>query len=78
MTSATITLYELLVEAGIDKDKARGISEEFITRADAQHFATKADIANLRSNLERFLFTALVTQAVFIIGMVITLIQLLN
>ncbi len=78
MATTTIDLYNALVEAGVDKEKARVAAESVVSRDEAQHFATKADIAELKADLQRFLFVALVTQAVFLIGMTITLIQILT
>jgi len=56
-----------------------------VSREEAEKFATKADIADLKAeisnsklDMQRFIFTALVTQFVFIVGMVITLIQILT
>ncbi len=85
MATTTIDLYNALVEAGVDKEKARVAAESVVSRDEAQHFATKADIGELKalieqnkSEIQRFVFTALVTQAVFLIGMTITLIQILT
>lgn len=78
MSTATIELYNALVKAGIDEDKAKKVAENVVTRDDAQHFVTKADITALEGRLQRFVFTALVTQAVFLVGMTITLIQVLG
>ena len=85
MTSATLELYNALVDAGVDKDKAQSAASVVVMREEAAQFATradigelKADIANSKSDLQRFLFMALVGQAVFVIGMVITLIQVLS
>ena len=78
MSSATVDLYNALVEAGVDKEQAQKVADQIVTREDAQHFATKADLAELKADLQRFLFTALVTQAVFIIGLVVGLIELIG
>lgn len=85
MSTATIEIYNALVKAGIDKDKAQTVADSIVTREDAKHFATKADIgalkadmANLKSDLQRFVFTTAVTQTVFLVGMTITLIQVLG
>ncbi len=85
MSTTTIQLYTALVEAGVDKEKAREAAEAVVSRDEAQHFATKADIGEVKAHIEqtkseiqRFVFTALVTQAIFLIGMTITLIQILT
>ncbi len=77
MTTATLSLYKALLKAGIDEETARQVSEDVVTKDEAKTLATKADIANLKADLQRFLFTALVAQAVFVIGITITLIQAL-
>ncbi len=76
MSTASIEIYNALVQAGIDKDKAKQVADDLVTRADTQHFATKEDVTALEGHLQRFIFTALVTQAVFVVGTTITLIQL--
>jgi hypothetical protein len=53
MTSATIELYKALVSAGVDEDRARQVAEDVVTKDDAKHFATRADAAELRSELSR-------------------------
>lgn len=89
MTTVALSLYEALTKAGIDEEIARRVSEDVVTRDEAKHFATKADITNLKadlstdvtnakSSLERFIFTALVTQFAAVIGLVIALIEVLT
>ena len=85
MTTATLELYNALIDAGVDKDKAQSAASAVVTREEATQFASKADIgdlkadiANIKTDLQRFLFVALVGQAVFVIGMTITLIQVLS
>lgn len=78
MSSITVDLYNALIEAGVDKDKAQRVTDMIVTRDDAAHFATKADVSELKADLQRFLFTALVTQAIFIIGLVVGLIELIG
>lgn len=85
MTSATLEIYNALVDAGVDKDKAKSAASVVVMREEAAQFATKSDIgelkaeiANIKTDLQRFLFMALVGQAVFVIGMAITLVQVLS
>lgn len=56
MTAAGLTLYKALVRAGIDEDIARRVSEEVITRDEAKHFATKADVSELKATLVMWMF----------------------
>ena len=57
---------------------ARIRDPKVVTSDDAIHFATKSDVTELKSDLQRFLFMALVTQAVFIIGIVVGLIEVIG
>ena len=80
MTSATIELYKALVSAGLDKDRARQVAEDVVTKDDAKHFATKADATELKSELSKLevrFYRALAIQTVTIIGAVVGLLQLL-
>ena len=76
MVSVTVELYNALVRAGVEKEKAQRVADEIVTKEDATHFATKADTESVRvevkeseARMQRFIFTALVTQAVFVIGL---------
>lgn len=52
MNTASIKLYDILVEKGVDKATAREAVGEFVTREEADRvLASKADIANLNTNL---------------------------
>jgi hypothetical protein len=51
MSSATLELYNALIEAGVDKDKAEAAAKAVISREDAKNFATKSDLIELRSQL---------------------------
>ena len=53
MTSTTLDIFNLLVDAGIEKSKAEPLAREIITRSDAASFATKTDIAELRTEIYR-------------------------
>ncbi len=85
MTVATLELYKALIAAGVGEKKAKTAANAVIGREEAIQFASKVDIAelkaeiaNIRSDLHRFLSLALVSQAVFVIGMTLTLIQFLT
>jgi hypothetical protein len=78
MSSATVDLYNALIEAGVDKEKAKTVADKIVTSDDAVHFATKSDVSEMKADLQSFLFMALVTQAVFIIGVVVGLIELIG
>ena len=77
MSSNTIELYNALIEAGVAKEQAQQAASAVVSLADAKHFATKADLTEMEVRLQRFLFTALVTQAIAIVGFVVGLIELL-
>jgi hypothetical protein len=53
MTSTTLDIFNLLVDAGIEKSKAEPLAREIITRSDAAHFSTKTDIADLKAEMYR-------------------------
>ena len=79
MSSATIELYNALVSAGVEKEKASQVANDVVTRDDAQNFATKSDIANLKADLaalETRFYRGLALQTVTIIGSVVGLLQI--
>lgn len=78
MSSTTVDLYTALIEAGVEEQKAKRVADKIITQDDAVHFATKADIASLKADLQRFIFITLVSQAIFVIGLTVTLMQVVN
>ena len=73
MPTATIELYNALVQAGVDEEKAKEVAKELVTRDDAQIFATKADI----KQLEATLYKALAVQTITVIAAVVGLLQIL-
>jgi len=74
MATATIRLYKALAQAGIDEETARQVSEEVITSEDAKTFATKSDLAELKSSLIVWMVGLHLTT----IGLVVALLTLLN
>lgn len=77
MSTAALDLYNVLVEVGVEKDKARRVADEVISREDAKHFVTKLDIKDLKLDLYKFIFLALFGQALGIVALTVTLIQVL-
>ena len=73
MSTATIELYNALVQAGVDKEKAKEVARDLVTRDDAQNFATKTDI----KQLEVTLYGALAVQTITVIAAVVGLLQIL-
>ena len=51
MSEATLELYTALIEAGIEKKRAERVAELVVSREDARSFATKSDVAEVRSDL---------------------------
>jgi len=52
MTTATIKLYDILVDKGVDKTLAREALDEFLTLDEAvQTLATKQDISDVKDQL---------------------------
>lgn len=66
MTTNTLDIYNLLINAGIEKDKAEPLARELVTRSDAAEFATKSDIASLKVEI----YKAAIGQAAFIVAVV--------
>lgn len=74
MTTAAINLYKALVKAGIDEETAKQVSQEVITSEDAKSFATKSDLAELKSTLIVWMVGLHATT----IGLVVALLTLLQ
>ena len=74
MATVAIRLYKALVQAGIDEETARQVSEEVITSEDAKTFATKGDLAELKSSLIVWMVGLHLTT----IGLVVALLTLLS
>lgn len=53
MKMTTIEIYNALIEAGIDKEKAKKASEVIVTKDMAAEFATKEDTFALKSDIAR-------------------------
>lgn len=51
MSATSIELYNALVDSGIDKKRAERVAQIVVSKEDAKSFATKADIADLRTDL---------------------------
>ena len=51
MSITSIELYNALVDSGIEKGRAERVAQIVVSKEDAQNFATKADIVDLRSDL---------------------------
>lgn len=74
MSVSTIELYEALIAAGVDEEKAKNAATSVISRNEAKQLATKADLANLKAEL----FKVLTAQTIVIIGAIVGLLQLLS
>ena len=49
MTTTTLDIYDLLVNAGIDAEKAKPLAKEILSRSEAREvLATKQDMADLK------------------------------
>jgi hypothetical protein len=51
MTTATLELYNALIEAGVDKERAEAAVRAVVSKELAKEFATKADIVELKPQL---------------------------
>ena len=81
MSITSIELYDALILAGVDKDKAEKAARAVISREEATGLATRADIVNLAAKLDQTraeLFKFMAGQALAIIAGVVGLLQLLG
>ena len=70
MSSATIELYNALIEAGVDKDKAERAAKSVLSKEEArQSLATKADLAAMKSSIVQWVAGLLIGQIAIITGM---------
>lgn len=81
MSITSIELYDALILAGVDKDKAEKAATAVISREEAAHLATKADIETVigkieQSRAEIFKFMAL--QTLTIVAGVVGLLQIIG
>ena len=51
MTTATLELYNALIDAGVEKDKAEAAATAVLSREQVKDFATKTDLIETRSQL---------------------------
>ena len=51
MATATLELYNALIEAGVDKEKAEAAAKAVITREEARQFTTKSDLQGMENRL---------------------------
>ncbi len=51
MSSATLEIYNALIEAGVDKVKAEAAAKAVVSREEAREFATKSDVSLLKSEI---------------------------
>lgn len=81
MTITTIALYDALISAGVDEDKARKAAEAVFSRDDAQTLVTKADLKDIEIRIDRLraeMFRFMAAQSLIIIAGVVGLLQLLD
>ena len=69
---STVTIYNILVDLGVDKAKAREAAELIVTHDQAREFATKADLNQLRSDMYRALLmqTGAIIAAIAALGLI--------
>lgn len=52
MTTTTLDIFDLLVDAGIEAEKAKPLAKEILSRAEAKEvLATKLDLSLLKSEI---------------------------
>lgn len=81
MTNTTIALYDALISAGVDEDKARLAAEAVFSREETNALATTSDIKNIEIKIDRLraeMFRFMASQTLIVIGGVVGLLQLLS
>lgn len=81
MSITSIELYDALIVAGVDKDKAEKAAKAVVSREEAEELATRTDIVNLAAKLDQTraeLFKFMAGQTLVIIAGVVGLLQLLS
>ena len=66
MTTTTLNIYTALVEAGIEDSKAVKIAEAVVSKEQAEDFATKSDLKDLKVDL----YKAMGAQTIVIVGLI--------
>ncbi len=80
MTITTMELYDALIMAGVDEDKARKAAEAVISRDEIKELPAKSDIKDIEVRIDRLraeMFRFMAAQTIVIIGAVVTLLQIL-
>lgn len=81
MTNTTIALYDALISAGVDEDKARKAAETVFSREETGSLATKSDIKDIEIRIDRLraeMFRFMSAQSLIVIAGVVGLLQLLD
>jgi len=81
MTITTIELYDALITAGVDKEKAEKAAKAVLSRDEANGLAMKTDIAAIISRIDQAraeLFKFMAVQTLAIIAGVVGLLQILG
>ncbi len=73
--TSSIDILNLLVEAGLDREKAEPLAKEILTRTEAvETLSTKRDLAELKTSIIQWVSVLLLAQA----GLTATLVKLLS
>ena len=81
MTITSIELYDALITAGVEKDKAEKAAQAVFSREEAKELATRADIAAIGGKIDQAraeLFRFMAVQTLTIVAGIVGLLQLLN
>lgn len=74
MKTANIELYTILTELGVDKKRAESAVEQIANKDELAKHVTessqKVSLTELKLDIYKFMFVALVTQTVFIVGLI--------
>ncbi|MBP6881367.1 MAG: hypothetical protein KBC35_01970 [Candidatus Pacebacteria bacterium] len=71
MSTANIEIYNMLVAAGLDKEKAEAVAVELMTKTEAKEvLATKSDVQELKISLMTWFTGMLLAQAALIVALI--------
>ena len=66
-------LYEALIAAGVDEDKAKKAAATVLSKTEAKELTTKADLSDLKAEL----YKVITAQTIITIGAIVGLLQVL-
>lgn len=68
MTTSTLEIYTLLVNAGVKEKEAKPLAEQIISREEAKEFATKTDLNDVKRDLTLEIQKARTATIMWVVG----------